>query len=65
MTTTVLDVPINDDSICESNETFILTIDTFSLPYKLIRSDPSQATVTIMDDDSEWLYREYDMFILY
>ena len=53
MATTVLDVPINNDSICEPSETFILTIDTFSLPDRVIGGDPRQATVTIMDDDSE------------
>ena len=54
MTTTVLDVPINNDSICEPSETFIVTIDT--LPDKAIHGDPSQATVTILDDDSELLH---------
>ena len=60
MTTTVLDVPINNDGICESNETFILTIDTFSLPDKAIHGDPSQTTVTILDDDSELLHEIYE-----
>ena len=56
MTTTVLDVPINNDNICEPIETFIVTINTSSLPDRVTRGDPGQATVTIMDDDGELLY---------
>ena len=56
MTTTVLDVPINNDNICESSETFIVTINTSSLSERVTHEDPGQATVTIMDDDGELLY---------
>ncbi|XP_065915710.1 extracellular matrix protein 3-like [Dysidea avara] len=52
ITTTVLDVPINNDSICEPSETFIITINTSSLPNRVISGDPGQATVIILDDDS-------------
>ena len=47
-TTTVLDVPINNDNICEPSETFIVTISTSSLPDRVTSGDPGQATVTIM-----------------
>ena len=56
MTTTVLDVPLNNDSICEPSETFIFTIDTSSLPDRIIGGDPDQVAVTITDDDSELFY---------
>ena len=50
-TTTTFDVPINDDNIYEINEDFILTIDESSLPTSVNRSNPGEATVTIVDDD--------------
>ena len=59
MNTTVLDVPLNNDSICEPSETFILTINTSSLPNRVISGNPGQATVTIVDDDSE-LYATFN-----
>ena len=50
-TTATFDVPINDDNILEGNETFMLTIDSSSLPDRVTRGDPGQATVTIVDND--------------
>ena len=52
-TTATFDVPINDDSILEGSEDFILTIDVISLPNNVIRGNPGQTTVTIVDDDSK------------
>ena len=45
---------IIDDSIVEDNEKFILSIDPSSLPSSVSLGSPSQATVTIQDDDSKW-----------
>ena len=50
-TTTTFDVPINDDNILEGNENFMLTISPSSLPINVVVGDPSQATVTILDND--------------
>ena len=48
-------VTINDDDIYEGNETFMLTIDETSLPGGVVRGNPGQATVTIVDDDRKSL----------
>ena len=53
-TTATFNVPINDDDILEGNETFMLTIDP-SLPDGVTRGTPSEATVTIVDDDRKFL----------
>ena len=45
-----LNISIINDTILESNETFTLTIDP---PSDVTSVDPSEATVTIVDDDSE------------
>jgi len=49
------DVPINDDNILENTEMFTLTIDSSTLPNHFTVGDPGQATVSIMDSDSEWI----------
>jgi len=46
-------VPITDDSILEGNENFMLTIDQSSLPTGVNRSDPGEATVTIVDNEGK------------
>ena len=51
-TTAAFNVPIKDDDIYEENETFMLTIDS-SLPTGVTLGTPSEATVTIMNDDRE------------
>jgi len=51
-TSVTFDVPITDD-ILEGNENFMLTIDQSSLPTGVNRGDPSEATVTIVDDDGK------------
>ena len=53
MTSVPFDIPINDDMIFEGNENFMLTIDPSSLPDDVSVGSPGQATVTIVDDDSE------------
>ena len=50
-TSVTFDVPITDDRILEGNENFMLTIDQPSLPTGINHGDPSEATVTIVDDD--------------
>ena len=49
-TTATFDVPITDDMILEELENFMLTINS-SLPDGVTRGTPSEATVTIVDDD--------------
>ena len=51
MTSVLFDIQIIDDSIVESNETFILNIINSSLPSGITASNPSQATVIIRNDD--------------
>ena len=45
-------VSINDDNIFEENENFTLTINS-SLPTGVMVGTPGQATVNIVDNDSE------------
>ena len=52
MTTALFNVSITDDDIFESNETFDLIIDIYSLPSNAAAGDTSQATVIILNDDS-------------
>ena len=48
-----LNILITDDNILEDDETFNLTINQSSLPDGVVVVDPSQVTVTIMDNDGE------------
>ena len=50
VTTFLLNISITNDTICENNETFALTINSSS---DVTSVDPDKATVTIVDDDSE------------
>ena len=52
-TTATFDVPMIDDDILEGNENFMLTIDETSLPDRVTRGSPGEATVTIVDDDGK------------
>ena len=49
-------VDINNDNIQEPDETFIVFIDQSSLPNGVIVGEPSEITVTIVDDDGECAY---------
>lgn len=49
------DVPVNNDHVFEGNENFTLFIDRSSLFINVTVIDPMEATVTIIDDDSEYL----------
>ena len=53
-TSVSFDVPINNDDIPESIEMFSLVINS-SLPDRVTVGSPSQATVTLQDNDSEFL----------
>ena len=48
-----LTILITDDNILEDDETFNLTVNQSSLPDGVVVGDPSQVTVTIVDDDGE------------
>ena len=52
MTDASFSVNITNDNILERKEEFNLAIDQRSLPFVVTAIDPSQVTVTIMDDDS-------------
>ena len=56
MTSVPFDIPITDDIVYEGDENFLLTIDP-SLPTGVSVGTPSQATVTIVDDDRKLSYR--------
>ena len=47
------DISINDDQIFEPNENFFLAINTSTLPVGFFAVDPSEAIVTIVDDDGK------------
>ena len=50
-TTATLHIPINDDDILEIDEDFMLTIDASSIPGSVRLGTPSEAAVTIVNDD--------------
>ena len=50
-TRALISITINDDNIFENNENFTLTINPSSLPSNVNVGDPSEAAVTIIDDD--------------
>ena len=54
VTSVPFDVIIIDDNMLELIEQFDLTIISSSLPNGFTVDNPSQATVTIIDDDSEY-----------
>ena len=55
MTSASFNVPIIDDNVLESDEHIFLRIDSSSLPSRFIVTDPSQATLTIVNDDCKLL----------
>ena len=56
MTTASFNIPIIDDNILENNEDMQIEINVSSLPSRVGVSNPGQATVTIVDRDSEINY---------
>ena len=53
-TTATFNIPINDDNILEIDENFLLIINETALPPDVTRGNPSEATVTIVDDDRKF-----------
>ena len=51
VTSTSIDVSINDDNIFEANETFSLTIDLSLLPSTVTPSSSATLNATILDND--------------
>ena len=52
------DIPITDDMILEGSEDFELIIVPGSLPDDVTRGNPNRATVNIVDNDGQSLYRQ-------
>lgn len=52
-TTAIVPAIVRDDPIVEGTEYFNVTIDPSSLPNNIALGDPSEAKVTIYDDDSK------------
>jgi len=71
VTSVPLNVPINNDNICERNENFNLTINSTSLPSDVTVGDTSSTTVAIVDDEGMYVLRncpivwQFFTFILY
>lgn len=55
MTMVQFNISINDDNIFEGNETFDLSINSSTLPNKVIVGNPGQTTVTIVDNDGKYV----------
>ena len=53
VTSAQFNIPITDDNIFEENETFEVSIDSFSLPSGVTIGDNGQFTMTIMDNDGK------------
>ena len=53
VTTASFNIPITDDNILEKIEDIQIEINVSSLPSRVSVSNPGQATVTIVDNDSE------------
>ena len=54
-TSVIFNVSINDDDLLEDEETFNLTITSSSLPRGIFINNPAQVTVTIMDDEGNYI----------
>ena len=57
----MFNVSVTDDHIFERNEIFMITIDPSSLPNNVTVGDPSEATVTIMENDG----KNYNVYLVY
>ena len=54
-TSAVFDIPITDDNILEGNYSFMLTMNSSSLPNNVTRGNPDRAMVTIVDNDGKYV----------
>ena len=59
VTTAPFNIPITDDVIFEGNESIKFEIINSSLPSNVSVSNPDQATVIILDDDSKMNFIKY------
>jgi len=57
-TSALCNIPIIDDNLFETNESFSLTIIQGSLPTGVSRGSHNQVTVVILDNDGEQLYNQ-------
>ena len=55
-TSVQFDIVINDDNIVEGSEEFSLSIWNKSLPTTVTCINPSETTITILDNDSKEFY---------
>ena len=51
-----VNISIHADNIFEANESFILTIDSSTVPGRVIVQPDCMTVVTIVDDDGEWCF---------
>ena len=62
-TSASFNISISDDDIFETNESFSVTIDSSSLPHRLlVQSEECMVMVTIFDDDGELFCRAMHIF---
>ena len=54
-TSASLNISIIDDDTLEENESFVLNINPSSLHNRVVLGNPSQTTVTIVDDDGKFI----------
>ena len=52
-TIALFDVPITNDDVLDVDEEFVLTIDQSSLPDNVMATDPTNSTVTIVDNEGK------------
>ena len=52
----LFNVPLNNDGYFEGNENFVVTINSSSLLSHVTPDNPSQATVTIEDNDGKHMH---------
>ena len=64
MTSVPFSISINNDTTFEANETFMITINS-QLSYDIMVSDPVEAIITIVDDDSKYIFHLQKLFMLY
>ena len=64
MTTASFNISIFDDILDESNENFMLNINSTALPIGFFAGNPNVATVTIRDNDGK-LIRYFFILFLY
>ena len=57
-----INIPITDDNVVEDIESFILTVDTISLPTGISFDSYPHTTVTISDDDGKWVIALVDRY---